>query len=447
MKPNFNDIAKLVKQVKQQDNAAFAKLYEITYQRIYFLAYSVLKNNEDAQDAVQESYMKILANINSLQDDKCFVAWANKIVYGVCVRMAGKQQNVFLEDSPMHELRDEHEESDPINAVAKGERTQVLARLIQRLDPLLRTSLVLKYYENLKISEIATIMDCPEGTVKSRLNTAKKHLKTQIAKERAGDVLTFSIAYLPLRGALTQVAQMTSMDSLFAHSTLINALAENGWSTNIVFHPQLPSAAAADGTVVAVSSITGGLAMIAFGAAVFASPVLSKVCIVNPPEMYTNQNVVISANVSVPLNTLDEVYASYEGGRIRGTLLEDGSVIFTVSENGLYEIYAVSKTDQVASAQIEVSCIDKDGPVVSGYSNDKKQVSIVLADTLSGIDYDNIYGVDFSGERRYPVATHPDTGMVIFDLPDKNFKLYVSDLAGNVSAHRVNIVSKGKNSG
>ena len=73
MKDNYKEIAILVERLKAQDKSVFPKLYELTYQRIYFLCFSILRNEEDAKDAVQETYIKVLLNIGSLQNNELFI--------------------------------------------------------------------------------------------------------------------------------------------------------------------------------------------------------------------------------------------------------------------------------------------------------------------------------------------------------------------------------------
>ena len=98
MKNNYREIASLVSKLKANDQSVFPRIYELTYQKLYFLCFSILKNEEDSKDALQETYIKILANISSLQDNTLFIAWANKIAYSVSIRMVTKNSPDPVDD-------------------------------------------------------------------------------------------------------------------------------------------------------------------------------------------------------------------------------------------------------------------------------------------------------------------------------------------------------------
>ena len=90
-KLNHGQIAKLVERSKNQDSAAFTELYQMLYQKVYFFALSLTKNENMAEDAVQESFMGALSSLGSLKDNKLFVAWLNKITYNVCMAALSKK--------------------------------------------------------------------------------------------------------------------------------------------------------------------------------------------------------------------------------------------------------------------------------------------------------------------------------------------------------------------
>lgn len=439
MKPDFNEIAKLVKQVKTQDSTAFAMLYEMTYQRLYFLAFSILKNEEDAKDAIQESYIKIYTNIHSLQDDKLFLAWANKIVYYISLRMNSKKTSGTVDDNILQNLPDDNSEHDPVGAALKSEKKRALAELINKLSPELQATLLFKYYEDLKIHQIAKIMDCPSGTVKSRLNTAKKQLKKAISKGSQANLLFGVFPFIPLRQYFTYYAAQSGMDPSMAYDTLIQSFALSGLGTAARFRPRLPAASAWNYTPISIGgTAAAGIAAVALGTTVLSAPTVKNLSIVNPPEHYTNENVVISAVIMPPLPMISEVYAKDASGRrIPVTVSEDGMADFTVSHNDVYNVYAVSKNGKTTAEQITVDCIDKTSPTVTGYNSSDTEVVISVSDDLSGIDYDNIYGETEGAKRKPPISADRNTGTVIFSYPEKPFRLFISDLTGNVSTYRV----------
>lgn len=446
MEPDFNELGRIVKKIKAEDGAAFEKLYELTYQRLYLLSYSILKDEEDAKDAVQESYIKIYANIHSLHNDKLFLAWANKIVYSICIRMCEKKQHVVVvvEDGTLQKVIDPSEERNPAHAALKMEKEKILAELIGKLTPALQTTLLFRYYENLKIHQIAEIMDCPKGTVKSRLNTAKRQLKVLIDKEGRGDILFVAAMGLVLKKAFTYYAKGMGMDPQAAFQVLIQACSENGISTSARFHPRPPGSAASGNLAAPVAAMAGGsVGLAVLGITVFSAPVVENITIKNPPEHYTNQSVEIAATISAPLHMLSDVYVKDGSGKmVSVTLSGEDQADFTVNQNGNYTVYVVSKNNKMAEKEIRVDCIDKAAPGLSSYEYTKTEVILKVEDALSGVDYQKVYGETEDGERIEPVSCDNKTGTVVFPFPQKPFRLFLTDMAGNVSTFKVKIVKK-----
>lgn len=441
---SHDKIAKLVERAKTDDSQAFTELYELTYQKIYYIAFSILKDRYEAQDAVQETYIKIFASLHTLADDKLFVAWSNKIAYNVCLRYLEKLKDTSA--SKDASVSDEHldrliesDRNDPLLKAVKDERHRVLMKHISGLEPELKATVLFKYFEELKISEIALVMDCPEGTVKSRLNTAKRKLREQIRKKGTGDILLGAFGVLPLRQALQASASGVGLPPDVALDTLINALGTNNLSTDISFTPQGTDYAQPHSqAILRIGLVTAGLG----GAAVITGVLLisPKISSVSLPEAYINQNAVAAVQVE-SLGRLEAFYAVSEetGARYEGGVSGDGLYQVELPENGIYTLYAVGINKRQTSMQIAVTCIDKELPVILDYSHSEQQLMITVQDDLSGVDYDSIYGVLGDGSILYPVESDSESGEVSFALPDSNFKIFISDRAGNQSQNQVTV--------
>lgn len=176
IKKKYTKISKLVNKVKEGDSKAFAELYSLTYQKVYLLALSILKNKSMAEDITQEVFLKVLESIDTLKDGKLFIAWINKITYTYSIHEIYKVKKLkeVSSDDILHIKSDESEDQDPLDLYISKEDSIEFMNLINKLTRIQSTILVLRYFEGLKISEIAYILDIPEGTVKSRLNKAKK---------------------------------------------------------------------------------------------------------------------------------------------------------------------------------------------------------------------------------------------------------------------------------
>jgi RNA polymerase sigma-70 factor (ECF subfamily) len=163
--------------------AAFSDLAERHLADSYRLAAMILGSQADAQDATHDAFVTAWKHWGSLRDPDRFEAWFGKILVNVC--------RDRLRSSRRHEVRDVADISDELLAApASGDPAAVAAdhdavgRGMGRLDPDQRIVLVLRYYRDLPVDEIAARMGIPAGTVKSRLHYALRDLGAALGEER-----------------------------------------------------------------------------------------------------------------------------------------------------------------------------------------------------------------------------------------------------------------------
>ncbi len=177
---DFNHIymGSLVKRAQQKDSDAFADLYVLTYKHIYQYSYRYLKNKDAAQDAVQDIYILALKNINNLKDTSLFVAWLNQIAFHVCYDICKKNNNQYGESSSelLELFPDEYEAHNPERSAVKADQYRLLQCAIKRLPFNEQQAIVLKYYNEMKLEDIARSMQCSRSSVKRYLLNAKEHL-------------------------------------------------------------------------------------------------------------------------------------------------------------------------------------------------------------------------------------------------------------------------------
>lgn len=179
-------ISKLVSKCKNGDSQAFSDLYSLTYQNVYFLSLNILKDRSMAEDAVQEVFLIVLKSLDKLESPKLFIAWINKITYNYCIKELSKVKKFgeVHSDYVLPTLSDNSKGVDHIESYILKESNCELMNLINKLSSIHSTILILKYFDDLKISEIAYVLNISEGTVKSRLSNAKKNLYKLYSEER-----------------------------------------------------------------------------------------------------------------------------------------------------------------------------------------------------------------------------------------------------------------------
>lgn len=150
------------------DEQAFERLINMMKFKLYKTAMSILKNDNDTCDALQETLISAYANLKNLNDIKQFSSWIIRILINKCYDILRKNKKISYINQKLQ-----------IEDVGFYERYKIeseLESILVKIDEDLKIVVVLYYYDDLSIMEIANILNIPEGTVKSRLSRARKKL-------------------------------------------------------------------------------------------------------------------------------------------------------------------------------------------------------------------------------------------------------------------------------
>lgn len=164
--------------IKSEKNKSkmFNELIEENKLKFYKTAKTILKNDDDVYDALQETLISIYNNLDNLKNKKYFTTWSIRIVINKCYDILRKNKNNISLDT--EEFKDTLSEYDNYNIDQYG-----LTKALSYLDEDLRLIVTLYYYDDLKVKEISKITDTPEGTIKTKLAKARKILKDKLGKE------------------------------------------------------------------------------------------------------------------------------------------------------------------------------------------------------------------------------------------------------------------------
>lgn len=158
---------------------AYGELIEYYKEYLYRTAWLLMKNQESALDIVGECIMKGFRAIHTLQKPEFFRSWLTRILINVANSYQRKNQDMLSLDA-------EENQAIQIAAPKKGvtsEERMDLKDAIDRLPDKYRTVIILKYFDEMKISEIAYIMRIPEGSVKAYLNRARAELRNFLKED------------------------------------------------------------------------------------------------------------------------------------------------------------------------------------------------------------------------------------------------------------------------
>ncbi|MDY3828971.1 MAG: RNA polymerase sigma factor, partial [Clostridium sp.] len=228
---------KLISKVKNKEQFAITKLYNDNINKIYFICKELVQNEEVALDLSQDIFMTIINKIDTLNDYNKYYAWQKAIAINKCKDYLKRNKELLFIDEEQEELLMQVEETDdtyvPHKYIIKKETRNMIMDIINtKLSDKQRIAVLLFYYNDMKCSEIAEYFECAEGTVKSRLNSARKIIKMEIEKLQEKGVKVRSNAILPLLAfLLEEEARDNKLSKVVKNELLSNIL--NGTLTSV----------------------------------------------------------------------------------------------------------------------------------------------------------------------------------------------------------------------
>lgn len=162
---------KTFKNAQKGDEAAFFQIMSQQKKQLYRVAYSYLKNEQDALEAIQEVTFRAYKNIKIVKEPKFFATWITRIMINYCVNELKRDSRLLLQ---------EYENN---NSVIEDHDNRIhVQEALQQLEPRYQEIIILKYYQDLTIEQIAESVGRPIGTVKTWLNKALTFLRGELKK-------------------------------------------------------------------------------------------------------------------------------------------------------------------------------------------------------------------------------------------------------------------------
>jgi len=164
----------LVQQMQQGDLQAFDTLYARYKNEAFRTAYLITGNQSDAEDLTQEAFVTCIQSINTLKDGSRFRPWLLKTLTRSAWKYCKKQKR----ETPVAEFFEAGEQGESaLSALLHTDEQKQLQHALYMLDEKRRTVIVLYYFNEMSVKEIAKTLGVLEGTVKSRLFSARRHLR------------------------------------------------------------------------------------------------------------------------------------------------------------------------------------------------------------------------------------------------------------------------------
>lgn len=185
-------IKELVLSAKNGNKKAFDKLYELTHNDVWYNCLSLLKDEENAKDIMQETYITAFLKLDTLNDEQKFCGWITSIAVNKSKNKLKGKVEYQIDDEVLITEAETDELMLPEEYITKTEKRKVLLQIMEDTLSFNQYQTVLMFYfDEMSISEIAQGFEISEGTVKSRLNSSRAKMKTAIEdyEKKSGDKL------------------------------------------------------------------------------------------------------------------------------------------------------------------------------------------------------------------------------------------------------------------
>lgn len=170
----------LIRKLKKGNEDAYIYLLDIYGSRLLKTCYLVLKDEKEAEDVVQETFLRVFSHINSFRGNSSLYTWVYRIALNLC-----KDKRKTIREFEIYEDIIESKERVE-DVVFNSIDREILRKELFNLNSIYKEILILFYFEELSIKEISQILEEKEGTIKSRLSRGRLILKDAI--ERGGDL-------------------------------------------------------------------------------------------------------------------------------------------------------------------------------------------------------------------------------------------------------------------
>lgn len=179
------DYTEAVEKAKQGDQQAKEVLYTETCQHMFFLAKSIVKSDEEAMDIIHDSYICVFQKLDNIKNAAGFKSYLRTTVANRCKNYLRKKKPLYLSDMTEDGTELELEDTDgviPGELVGNEDVIECVRRVVESLPEEQRMCVILRYYDEMSLQEIADTLEVSLGTVKSRLSRANKKMRDEIER-------------------------------------------------------------------------------------------------------------------------------------------------------------------------------------------------------------------------------------------------------------------------
>jgi RNA polymerase sigma factor (sigma-70 family) len=374
------EVTALIKRAMDGDDSVWGEVYEKTHRYVYFIARKTLRNEQDAEDITHDVYIQIIRSIKELYSADSFYGWLRRIIFSKCTDLMKKKKPVLAEDAEVVETSIEVDEAFlPDMVLDSAETRRMVMELIDALPDAQRQSVLFYYYDEMTIDQIAALMECSAGTLKSRLNYARAKIKAGVEEHERKGIKLYGVAALPVLAILLreQAMAMEIPSALGASLAPILSGTPSAIGTNAAMSA---GTAAIKTTTVFSSKLIAGIiaaAVVVVGGIASLVLTLNKPPVAETPSGYESESLdatspatevqteATEAEITVPGDSIvpetiaahmDNLYNALQNGDIELTysLMRDGDVHeWFISLDHKSEIFYIADSGQTTVMERE----------------------------------------------------------------------------------------------
>lgn len=404
-KSEYQHYANLLIKAREGNTAAFRKLYESTVAVQHYQLHLCLDREEDIQDALQEVYLLLYQNMHRINPPRVFLAYLNRLTFYVGKNFAKLQtrKKHYVSAIDVTENWTYTEDQNPLFQMIKDDKIRLIREAVDALPEQERSVIFMRYYQKMKLKEVAFSMNISLATVKRLQQSAQKHLKLSLEKQ---GVMAWGFI----------IAQSFGVPDV-KHSPFTR------------IKEQLSSVASGSAAKTGLAAI-GMTGIVCAGAMAGKSPDLSSA---NVDLNNSLSCAFIQIAATSPLPIKEVLVRGEDGSALPVSKNSDGSYTADAEYNGDYSIILESTNGKTAHAGVTVSGLDETGPEVLSIVTVSGGLKVTFQDEGSGMDYETVCYKSPGGSKTRPKKVNEEENYALFSLPSQPSTLYYQDKAGNQS--------------
>ena len=188
--PSSDDTEALIQRCLRGDQAAWEKIVRLHWRRVFNVAYKFVGKHDLAEDLTQDIFLKVFKSLSTFDRRANFQTWLISVSRNLCIdhyRSVRKERQTIDREVDANELSPAAAEPGPIATLEQRDRVTLLREALAALPATLRMAVIMRDIQELSYQDIATRLDLPEGTVKSRINRGRTELARQVRRLRGED--------------------------------------------------------------------------------------------------------------------------------------------------------------------------------------------------------------------------------------------------------------------